>query len=584
MIDPNSSARPEASVAEPGESAARKREPLRLMSEGEPPGDGAANERPGNELERLRRWSNGLDKLMQASLGAESFEAMAQRMLELFHDLARADSSVARLREGDRCVAKASIGLEEEVAARTSIAMAESFPPGAESGGLAICTAAEPCAGELMPRKGVVELCVVPLSHQGESLGALYLGARKTAALSSEDQQLLAALAPRAAQALARQRRHEKAQAALRLQQDVLGVVAHDLRNPLNVITLAANVLLARLPDSSMRRPVERIIRGAERATRLVQDLLAIDAIDGGRFAIEKRRVETADTILASLESQQALAANASIIFATDLSPGLPAIEVDEERVLEVLENLVGNAVKFTSPGGQITVGASARDAEILFWVSDNGQGISPDDLPYLFDRFFQAKKKDRRGTGLGLTICKAIVEAHGGRIWAESQLKRGTTVYFTIPSMLENEGTRAPQPVANLLIVDDRPENILSLKAILERPEYRLLTATSGEEALRLALREVFDVALIDIAMPGMNGLEVAQHLKDLERSRNTPIIFITAFGDDPQEIHRAYSAGGADYLVKPLDSEIVRKKVAVFVDLSQRRQQSARDGEPIP
>jgi CheY-like chemotaxis protein len=124
-----------------------------------------------------------------------------------------------------------------------------------------------------------------------------------------------------------------------------------------------------------------------------------------------------------------------------------------------------------------------------------------------------------------------------------------------------------------NILIVDDRPENLLSLKAILERPDYRLVTATSGEEALSLALRGTYAVAMIDIAMPGMDGFEVATHLKELERSRDVPIIFITAFGDDPHEIHRAYAAGGADYLVKPLDAEIVRKKVAVFVDLSRRR-----------
>ena len=131
---------------------------------------------------------------------------------------------------------------------------------------------------------------------------------------------------------------------------------------------------------------------------------------------------------------------------------------------------------------------------------------------------------------------------------------------------------TTAPEQVS-LLLVDDRPENLLALKVILERPEYRLVTATTGDEALGLALRETFAVALIDIAMPGMDGLEVAVHLKELERSRDIPIIFITAFVDDPEEIHRAYSAGGADYLVKPLDAEIVRKKVAVFVDLPKRR-----------
>jgi CheY-like chemotaxis protein len=144
--------------------------------------------------------------------------------------------------------------------------------------------------------------------------------------------------------------------------------------------------------------------------------------------------------------------------------------------------------------------------------------------------------------------------------------------VTFTIPSLPERKKSAVVKS-ANILLVDDRPENLIALEAILERPEYRLIKATSGEEALSVALREPFAVALIDVAMPEMNGLEVAVHLKALERSRDIPIIFITAFGNDPEEIHRAYSAGGADYLVKPLDPEIVRKKVAVFVDLSRRR-----------
>ena len=124
----------------------------------------------------------------------------------------------------------------------------------------------------------------------------------------------------------------------------------------------------------------------------------------------------------------------------------------------------------------------------------------------------------------------------------------------------------------AKILVVDDRAENLLVVKTMLEDLGPEIVTARSGEEALALVLRERFSVALIDIAMPGMNGLEVAQHLKELERSSNIPIIFVTAFGNDPEEIHRAYAAGGADYLVKPLDPEIVRKKVAVFVELGRR------------
>jgi CheY-like chemotaxis protein len=360
----------------------------------------------------------------------------------------------------------------------------------------------------------------------------------------------------------------------VRAREKVLAVVAHDLRNPLSVITLAANSLLQRLPDSSARRPVERILRGAQRADRLIRDLLDISAIEAGRFSIESRNLDMADVILAALESQQSLAAEASVIIATDLSPELPTVEGDEERLHEVLENLVGNAIKFTAQGGQVTVGASGQDGELVVWVADSGSGIAPELIPHLFEPFWQATKTDRRGTGLGLTICKAIVETHGGRIWAESTVGAGTTMFFTIPATAAATPRTEAGEISNILLVDDRPENLVALEAILERPDYRLVKARCGEEALSAVLRERFAVALIDVAMPGMNGLEVAVHLKELERSRDIPIIFITAFGDDPEEIHRAYAAGGADYLVKPLDAEIVRKKVAVFVDLGRRRQ----------
>jgi CheY-like chemotaxis protein len=363
----------------------------------------------------------------------------------------------------------------------------------------------------------------------------------------------------------------------VRSRDEILGIVAHDLRNPLNVISAAANSLHHRLTDSVSRRPLERIMRAAQRAEHLIRDLLDLSAIEGGHFSIDKRPIDTTSTILTAIDSQQGLAAASCVILASDLSPALPWIDADEERILEVLENLVGNAVKFTMAGGTVTVGAALREESMVLWVKDNGPGIAADQLTHLFDRFWQASKTDRRGTGLGLTICKAIVEAHGGRIWAESEPGAGTTVFFTVPAH-ERAPKSSGSEIANILMVDDRPENLLSLRAILEQPDYRLVSANSGEEALSLALRETFAVALLDISMPGMDGLEVAIHMKELERSRDIPIIFITAFGDDPEEIHRAYSAGGADYLVKPLDAEIVRKKVAVFVDLSRRRDDRQR------
>jgi CheY-like chemotaxis protein len=382
----------------------------------------------------------------------------------------------------------------------------------------------------------------------------------------------------RALAAVEQQRRVVAAlEEAVRSRDAVLSVVAHDLRNPLNIIALAANALLFSLPDPSARRSMERIVRSVQRADRMIADLLEINTIETGRLELDTRPTEAAELILKALESQHSLAAAASVILAADVSPDLPPLEADDDRLMDVLENLIGNALKFTSPGGSVTVGAGYEGADIVVWVKDSGSGIAPAELPHIFDRFWQAKKKERRGIGLGLSICKAIVEAHGGRIWAESGVGVGTTLFFTVPAASERANTTDSSDVANILLVDDRPENLLSLQAILERPDYRVVTARSGQEALALALRERFTVALIDIAMPGMSGLDVAVHLKELERSRDIPIIFVTAFGDDPAEIHRAYSAGGADYLVKPLDAEIVRKKVAVFVDLSRRQRRNA-------
>ncbi len=129
-----------------------------------------------------------------------------------------------------------------------------------------------------------------------------------------------------------------------------------------------------------------------------------------------------------------------------------------------------------------------------------------------------------------------------------------------------------------DILVVDDNDTNLIAIEAALQPLGRKLVLARSGVEALARLLEQDFALIILDVAMPGMDGLEVAIHMKELERSRAIPIIFITAFGDDPQEVHRAYSAGGADYLVKPLDAEIVRKKVAVFVELSRRRDEDAR------
>lgn len=532
------------------------------------------------EEDGAQQYAAALECLLDASAGSSSASELVPKLLELLAGVARADVGIALLREGEELVARASTPAHWHPGA-PRLSISEAFEGRATQGG-EVFPLREPArifsGNEPEGERPCESLLCVPLQHGAELLGAVYLGVFADWPSEAEATRLLALLASPCATALKKQAAYDALQRDVRARDDVLGVVAHDLQNPLNVISMAANMLLQRVSEQSARRPIERIVRSVQRATRLLRDLLDIGAIEEGHFAVDRRRLDPTALILSALESQQSLAADASVITATDLSPALPTIDADEERLLEVLENLIGNAIKFTSPGGTITVGACCENHEIKIWVADNGSGIPAQQLPHIFDRFWQAKRADRRGTGLGLTICKGIVEAHEGRIWAESTVGKGTTLYFTLPAADSPESRYQATNVANILLVDDRPENLMALETILERPDYRLVKADSGEKALRLALREQFAVALIDIAMPEMNGLEVATHLKELERSRDIPIIFVTAFGDDPEEIHRAYAAGGADYLVKPLDAEIVKKKVAVFVDLSRRRRESDR------
>jgi CheY-like chemotaxis protein len=359
---------------------------------------------------------------------------------------------------------------------------------------------------------------------------------------------------------------------ALALRDEVLGVVAHDLRNPLNVILTTAEHMQRKATEPAQQRHLERILRSVQRADRLVRDLLEVNIIESAGLTVETKPVMAAELVLGAIESQQILAASASVALTPDVSPELPAVQADEARLLEVLGNLISNAIKFSEPGSTVTVGAAFERGELRIWVRDHGRGIPAEDLPRIFDRFWQGARRDLRGLGLGLAIRRANIDAPGGRIWGESTSGQGTMMSFTLPL------SDAPAPVRNgkpvrILMVADRPENLLALGSILDDPRYELVTATSGEDALREALRSDFALALIDIAMPAMDGIEFASHLRKLSRYRDIPIIFVTAFADDPHEIHRAYAAGGADYLVKPLDPEVVRKKVAVFVELATRR-----------
>jgi signal transduction histidine kinase len=167
----------------------------------------------------------------------------------------------------------------------------------------------------------------------------------------------------------------------------------------------------------------------------LIQDILDVTRIEGGHLSVEPARVPAGQLVLDCVDAQRPLVASASLDLHVDVGPGVPDVWADRDRALQVFENLIGNAAKFTKPGGRITAGAALGDRDVLFWVKDTGAGIAVEEMPHVFDRFWQAQKARRGGAGLGLQIVKGIVEAHGGRIWVESEVGVGTTFYFTLPT-----------------------------------------------------------------------------------------------------------------------------------------------------
>ena len=158
-------------------------------------------------------------------------------------------------------------------------------------------------------------------------------------------------------------------------------------------------------------------------------------SIEAGQLTIENVRLVGAQIVSDAADGHRELVSSVSIELRLDMAQEVPEICADRERLLQVFDNLIGNAVKFTAPGGCITLGAALRDTDVLFWVGDSGSGIPIEDQAHVFDRFWQARRTKRTGAGLGLTIVKGIVEAHGGRVWVESTPGRGSTFFFTIPT-----------------------------------------------------------------------------------------------------------------------------------------------------
>jgi signal transduction histidine kinase len=222
------------------------------------------------------------------------------------------------------------------------------------------------------------------------------------------------------------------------MREEVLAVVSHDLRNPLGTIRSGAAQLLtaAKGPEQQALtvRIAERIGRASERMIYMIRDLLDFSSIQAGKLRIEASAHDPDALVTEVIEMMQPIAAERGVQLEKVVEAAHLEVRCDHERIMQVFSNLIGNAIKFTDEGGSVRVRARAEQGRVLFSVSDTGPGIAAEDLDNIFDRYWQAKRRARESLGLGLAISKAIMESHGGTIWAESTVGAGTTFFFTLP------------------------------------------------------------------------------------------------------------------------------------------------------
>jgi PAS domain S-box-containing protein len=290
----------------------------------------------------------------------------------------------------------------------------------------------------------------IPLAAAGRELGTwVFLRDPGRPRYDDIDFALARTVGLRTSLALDNAQLYDASRRAIRARDEVLGIVAHDLRNPLDTIMLSADALDRRLPADAdrERRGLAAIDRAANEMRTLISDLLDHYAIERGEIAVAVRRWPAGELLDAVVEDHHARIEAASLALDIERPPELPEVAIDHDRILQVFGNLVGNAVKFTPAGGRVTIGARRRDGEVEYFVRDTGIGLAPEQAAHLFDRYWRANRADRRGVGLGLSISKGIVDAHGGRIWADSEHGKGTTVAFTVPEAV-------PQPASAVAVL----------------------------------------------------------------------------------------------------------------------------------
>lgn len=435
----------------------------------------------------------------------------------------------------------------------------------------------DPAVIELVANAGIRSVLIVPLIASGRAIGVLSLfmtsSERK---FNSDDFTFMQDAANRCAVAVENARLYAEAKHAVSAREGILAIVSHDLKNPVSSIEMSMELLLA---DDLTKEQTRAIAGGVKSSSaimqRLISDLLDFGKIEAGTFSVEQLPIEVHAIIDLALEAMRKSASDRNTKLVVDVGPGVSRLYCDRHRVVQVLWNLLGNAIKFSPIGGTVSLTLELNDKFVEFTVADSGPGIEAQNLNKVFDRFWQAKNTAHLGTGLGLAIAKGIVEAHGGRIWVESDFVHGSRFHFTVPAIQENDKSvreatadrtvraalcSAGQALrgVHVLAVDDSPENLQLVRIFLERAGAQVTTAGSVGEALPRIEREKPDVIITDIEMPEASGFDLFERVNQIATrgGHHIPTVALSAH-ISPAEIAKIARAGFDAQLAKPLTME---------------------------
>ena len=530
-------------------------------------------------MERMRQ----VQTVTEVALAHLALDKLLAELIDRVHDTMDVDTVVILLREeDDDLVAWASKGLELDVRIRVPIGSGFAGRVAQQKSPMMIDDIeTADLHTPFLRERGVKSLLGVPLLIEGRVVGVIHVGRLVRRPFTEDDARLLELVAFRVALAIDNARLFEEeraarrdAELASRAKDEFLTTISHELRTPLTpIIGWVHMIRNDLLPQKETAHGLEVIEKNSHSLKRLINDLLDMSAILSGKMRMEKMPLRLEAVVREAIETVRPISASREVKI--ELTFGDWQNEIvsgDRIRLGQAFVNLLDNAIKFSSPGGTIQVRCENEGDDAAIHIDDAGQGINPDFIPFVFDRFRQedgSKTRSHGGLGLGLALVKSFVEAHTGTVKVSSPGHgRGSRFTVKLPRRRDVGVPAETRPVsqlgaltpAHLLIIEDDPDTLEMLRATLQSRGFRVTACESAEDTLQIAPGSTVDLIISDIGMPTMDGFELIQRLKQLEGYQSVPAIALSGYATN-KDVKTSLAAGFDAHVSKPVDpGELLR------------------------